>query len=138
MHLEEAVEEVSMNDKLQEIVELRKLNENLEVESKRIREDPLRRASKELTRLNDLFDIFLMVDQYNEIHNGSIVLHGTGFVDSKTIHHAYNKSVESRKYIENELKLIEGKLRENRARIRDLLDEVAMKNRYKANKVMFK
>lgn len=77
MHLEE-VKKVPVNDKLIEIVEMRKENEILEDEITHVG-NQIMSAGKDVRRLDELLNILLMGLQYNDTYDGHLAVINTGF-----------------------------------------------------------
>lgn len=138
MHLEEAVEKTSMNDKLQEIVDLKLENEAIEKDLKYLRENSLKTATHDVRQLDDLLNIFFMVVQYNTDYETVITLGGTGFISVDEVQRAYNDAVKYRKGVEKDIDRLEANALANNIRIREIQDEMGKKNQYQVNKVMWK
>lgn len=131
MHLEE-VKKAPVNDKLIEIVEMRKENEILEDEITHVG-NQIMSAGKDVRRLDELLNILLMGLQYNDTHDERLAVINTGFSDIHELQITYNKAVKQRKRLENKKDKLEGMYWKNINRIRTLHDSIS--NRYEANKI---
>lgn len=131
VHLEE-VKKVPVNDKLIEIVEMRKENEILEDEITHVG-NQIMSASKDVRRLDELLNILLMGLQYNDTYDGHLAVINTGFSGIHELQIAYNKAVKQRKRLENKKDKLEGMYWKNINRIRTFHDSIS--NRYEANKI---